>query len=192
MSDLSEKLQSLQMEMPGWCIAPTEELVLGYEKQFGLTLPPDYRAFLAEFGGCLVNASAPFQEPTPFGRNGIVDHFFGFMPEARSCCDVRANTARIEGAPDVVAIAGDLMGGMIWLKCTGIDTGNVYYYDHEQRASWPDERFNAHFSALSSDIENYLALRRQNQLPQKTAGYANLYRMAATFSGFVSSLERDA
>src|SRR5262245_23553786 len=96
----AEKLRLVGAEMPEWCIRPTQELVAEFEREFSLTLPADYRAFLCELGGCVLDASVPFQEPTPVGESALVHSFFGFMPEDRPAGDVRWNTRLIEGAPD--------------------------------------------------------------------------------------------
>ena len=131
----------LQLIIPEWALTPSEELVSEYEEQFRLRLPSDYREFLASYGGAQLDATCQFKEPTPFGSYTHVDEFYGFMPESRPASDVRWATELIDGAPDIVAIASDMMGGMIWLKCTGADMGYVYYNDPNQRWTWPDEWF---------------------------------------------------
>jgi SMI1/KNR4 family protein SUKH-1 len=187
----SEKLRRAGVEIPKWCIPPSEVLVSEFEREFCVTLPADYRAFLLEHGGCALNASVPFQEPTPVGDSAAVNYFFGFMPADRSSKDVRWNTRLIEGAPDIVAIAGDLMGGMMWLRCTGDATGAVYYHDGEQRSTWPDSTFRARFASLHPSLEAFLALRRNGGLRTKPKGYENVYLIARSFSEFLDALEAE-
>jgi hypothetical protein len=189
MTDFRAKFESLGAKMPSWCVRPSRELVTAYERQFGLSLPTDYSEFLSELGGCVLNATAPFQEPTPFGSEVLVEQFFGFMPQDRVALDVRWNTELIDGAPRVVAIAKVAMGDMLWLKCTGADAGYVYCHPAQQRRLWSDEKFRDRFPALSSDIEHYLLLRRERRLPAKKKGYEDVYQVAASFTEFVDALQ---
>lgn len=176
------------LELPDWCLAPSPDLVSSFEQQFSLSLPSDYREFLSTHGGSLANAECLFLEPTPFGEKACVSEFFGFMPSGREGSDVRWNTELIEGAPAVIAIASDLWGGMLWLKCSGSDTGHVYYHDPEQRWTFTDSDFYDRFPSLSPDIENYLELRRAGALPAKSKGYENVYLLGRSFSEFLASL----
>jgi hypothetical protein len=68
-SQFASTLASLGFELPEWCLPPSEPLVRGYEAQFALTLPADYREFLVHHGGVIGSASCAFQEPTPCGLN---------------------------------------------------------------------------------------------------------------------------
>jgi hypothetical protein len=159
-----------------------------YEKEFGLALPADYREFLASYGGVFLRARYPFAEPTPFGPTGGIDLFYGFMSaenRAHEFSGVHWNTRLIDGAPDVVAIGDGLMGGMTWLKCTGEDTGSVYYHDPQRRWSWSDAKFYEWFPNLAPSVEQYLRLRREHRLPTKRRGYENVYLIARSFSEFI-------
>jgi hypothetical protein len=101
-----------------------------------LELPDDYRDFLVEYGGFGVTGGAfcRCQEPTPCGNEAAIDTFLGFTSPERSD-NVVDQTEMIHGYPDVIAIGKDLMGNMIWLKCTGPDARYVYMYDHEARSA---------------------------------------------------------
>src|SRR5215831_14603808 len=134
-SAFAAKLQTLEVSPIPGRLEPSLQLVENYEKRFGLTLPADYREFLATYAGVSLRATYPFAELTPFGQWGMIDHFYGFTPHetgARKIWDVYWATEIIEGAPAVVAIGDDLMGGMTWLKCTGEDAGSVYFHDPQR------------------------------------------------------------
>lgn len=187
-SAFAEKAELLGVEVPTWRIEPTSLLVQAFEREYSLSLPEDYRDFLAVYGGVTLNATCSFLEPTPFGQIACIDEFYGFMPANRSSSDVRRNTEIIEGAPDVVAIAADQMGGMIWLKCIGEDRGYVYYHDPNQRWCWSDEEFYRRFPAMSPEIKEYLTLRGKQLLPKKPKGYENVYVLAKSFSELIGRL----
>jgi len=188
----ADVLRRAGVEMLKWRISPSEDLVKEFEREHQLVLPTDYREFLLEYGGCTLDASAPFLEPTPFGESAMVNRFFGFMPKDRPSLDLSWNTRLIEGAPDIIAIAGDLMGGMIWLGCTGALTGKVYFHDPEQRWTWPDKQFKSRFALLEPSIEAYLAQRRAGALPAKQRGFENVYLLANSFSSFLGALKPES
>jgi len=86
----------------------------------------------------------------------------------------------------VIAIGDNLGGEKFWLKCTGEDAGHVYIFDNQFRSAWTDERFFQMFPNLHPDIRKYLELRRQGKLPKKAQGYEHIYRVATSFSEFIS------
>ena len=175
--------------MPEWCLPSSERLVREYEGRFALSLPTDYREFLVHHGGVVGSAECAFQEQTPCGNATCVDSFYGFTRSDRHD-DIARATEMIEGAPDVVAIADNLMGAMFWMKCSGRDRGYVYMHDHEGRFAWPDEEFYVRFGNLSPTIKDYLILRKRGGLPEKPRGYEHVYRLATSFGEFIERLEK--
>jgi len=170
--------------------APSEDLVCGFEKHFGLTLPTDYRNFLVRYGGVSANVSCPFQEPTPCGNKAEIGRFYGFtLPDRRD--NVVYRTERADGYPDVIAIGDNLMGQEFWLKCLGWDAGHVYMYDNQGRSAWPDEMFYKMFSNLHVEIKKFLAIRREGKLPGKRRGYEHVYLLAKNFGEFIDLLKPD-
>ena len=187
-------MEMLKAEPLPWRAEPSLQLVENYEREFGVALPADYRAFLASHGGVSLSAQYPFAEPTPFGPRGEVAALYGFVPAGTSPAhrsrDVHWATWLIDGFPDVVAIADSFWGGMIWLKCTGDDGASVYFHDGERRhTNWRDADFYKRFPNLAPEIKKYLELRRNNLLPKKGRGYENLYLIAHSFSEFISVLQ---
>jgi hypothetical protein len=173
-SEFAAKLEILEVRPIPGRVEPALHLVESYERDLRLALPADYRAFLAAYGGVFLNAKYLFAEPTPFGPNGMIDQFFGFFPaRVHESSSVHWNTRLIDGAPNVVAIGADSMGGMTWLKCTGEDAGSVYFHDPQRRWSWPDAKFYEWFFNLDPSVEQYLRLRREHRLPTKRRGYEN-------------------
>lgn len=184
----ASKLALLGFKLPEWCFSPSAELVRDYEQRFALTLPADYRAFLVHHGGVVGSATCAFQEPTPCGTAACVDKLYGFTREDRHD-DVNRATEDIDGAPVVVAIGENLMGDMLWLKCSGRDCGSVYMHDHEGRFAWPDDMFYNQFPNLHQAIKDYLDLRKRAELPKKPTGYEHIYRVATSFTDFIERLE---
>ena len=139
--------------------------------------------------GGVGDATTPFQELTPFGPATVIDDFYGFTsPDHHG--NVIDATELIDGAPDVTAIGGNLMGSMFWLKCTGRNIGHVYMHDHEGRFAWTDRMFFESFPNLHPDIKRYLEARQQGKLPKKPKGYEHVYRLARSFTEFIECLER--
>jgi len=189
-SKFSHRLTELRFETTNRCIAPNEYLVKEYEDEFDLSLPDDYREFLVHHAGIEGTATCTVEEPTPFGDTIHVENFFGFSSE-NYLNDVYDKTDLIDGAPVIVAIADNVYGGHIWLKCLGQDRGSVYYFDHQKRNDWPDEWFYKHFPNLHPPIREYLDRRRNGTLPTKRKGYEHLYLLAQSFSGFIHKLKPD-
>jgi hypothetical protein len=182
------KLEALGYKRPEGFLPPSEELVAEYEKQFSLSLPPDYREFLVKHAGAEGTAICPFQEPTPVGKKAGIERFYGFTKEHP--VDIHRATEMIDGAPAVVAIAS-AAGGMIWLKCMGQDAGYVYFDDGDGRSAWPDEMFYEQFPGLAPEIKQYLEQRKEGKLPKKPRGYDHVYRLARSFTEFVEALQPD-
>jgi SMI1 / KNR4 family (SUKH-1) len=188
-SRFAAKLESLGFSLPGWCLPPTEQLVREYETRLGLTLPADYREFLVHHGGVDGSATCAFQEPTPCGDVTCIDTFCGFTRGDRHD-NVAQATELIDGAPDVVAIADNLMGAMFWLKCSGPDRDYVYMHDPEGRSAWSDQMFYDWYPSVHPTIKEYLAMRKRGELPKKPKGYHHVYRVAKSFTEFVDRLEK--
>jgi SMI1 / KNR4 family (SUKH-1) len=186
---IAAKMDETGFELPEWAVAPNETLVREFEDKFGLSLPEEYREFLVKHGGKFGGANCQFLEPTPCGKDTMIDCFYGFTKADRSD-NVTDATALIDGAPDVIAIGDNMMGAMFWLKCTGKDAGHVYMHDHQRRSGWADEQFMRMFPDLHPDIQEYLRLRKEGKLPEKPEGYEHVYRLSTSFTEFVLSLEK--
>ncbi|QDU20746.1 SMI1/KNR4 family protein [Urbifossiella limnaea] len=180
---LTTRLRELGFALPAEAVTPTLGLVRGYEEQFGLTLPKDYRTFLSKHAGVRGLASCPLLEPTPFGNAECIDYFFGFEPDGLADA-----TELIEGAPDVVALGYTPLGRMFWLFCAEPYRGHVFVHDHYGRSAWPDDEFRK-WPNLAPEIHHYLDLRRTGRLPPKPPGFENLYLAARSFTEFVERLE---
>lgn len=190
-SRFSSRLDALGFSLPKWCTPPTEELVAGYEEEFNLKLPEDYRVFLVHHGGVTGNAVCAFEEPTPCGLSTIIDRFYGFTSPDR-VDNVVSATRLIDGWPTVVAIGDNLLGAMFWLICTGPNANQVVMHDGEQRSLWSDELFQEMFPNLAEEIKEYLILRKNGRLPVKPKGYDHVYRLAPSFSEFIKRLKLPA
>jgi hypothetical protein len=167
------------------CEAPSKDAdknVDSIEKVIGVVLPDSYRRFLLECGGCWSDIFCPCAEPTPFGK----DHGIAGFHDAK---EVRNLVDSFITPRNMVTIATGHFAKYTCLSIAGIDRGWVYALDGEGRAWWSDETFEKRFNAMDGAIKEYLALRRQDQLPQKPAGYDHLYLLADNFDGFLSSCE---
>jgi len=193
MDEFAAKLASLGFELPKWQLPPSEALVVEFEKSFSLSLPTDYRGFLVKYGGFWSGDGAvcPCLEPTPCGDSAFIETFYGFTEPIRSD-NIMDATKMIDGYPDVIAIGDNILGGMLWLKCTGNDAGYVYMFDNQYRSNWPDEQFVEMFPNLAPAISQYLELRRKGKLPSKPKGYEHVYLVAKSFTQFMSRLEAGA
>lgn len=127
------------------------ERIERFERQFGLTLPADYKDFLLRNNG---------GEPTPDrlivpGWNGgstCVNRFFGFRDD--NDCDLEkiyVNSADYI-PPGFLPIAEDSGGNMLCLDVSGSQPGSILFWDHES----PHGDDPLHLHALAAGIEALL------------------------------------
>src|SRR5690606_33083072 len=74
------------------------------------------------------------------------------------------------------------------LSICGIDRGCVYALDGEFRAYMDDDEFWQRYPDLDPSIQEYLRARAEGELPQKPAGYENIYFLAESFDIFLNAL----
>jgi hypothetical protein len=184
------KLEALRYKPADWQMPVTEEFVATFEREYGLRLSAEYRAFLLGFGGWTGSATCGFLESlTPLGDGAWIDLFYGRMVPEYEVYDIRWATDSVGGAPDFVAVAaGGANGCMVVVRCGGPDDGYVYFFDRDRRSLWNDDVFSQMFPDLHPRIAEYLAQRRAGHLPPKPEGYESLYLLARGFNEFIERL----
>jgi hypothetical protein len=190
MEAIRAKLEALGYAPADWQLPVTEEFVTGFEREYGLRLPAEYRAFLLAFGGWTGSATCDFlEQPTPNGTGAGIDLFYGQMPPEYEVYDIRWATESVGDAPAFVAVAsGGMDGCMVVVRCGGPDDGSVYFFDADQRALWPDDEFRRMFPGLHPSIVAYLERRRAGLLPAKPEGYESFYLLGRGFIEFIDRL----
>lgn len=190
METVRTKLEALGYGPTEWQLPVTEEFVVAFEREYGLQLPTEYRAFLLAFSGWAGSATCDFlEQPTPLGDGGWIGLFYGNTVPEYHVYDIRWATNSVGGAPAFVAVAtGGMNGCMVVIRCGSQDDGYVYFLDADQRSLWADEDFHRMFPGLDTRIKEYLAQRRVKELPSKPEGYESLYLMARGFNEFIDRL----
>lgn len=185
--------QTFELEPISTRLPATESRIADFENHIGIRLPDDYRDFLSQFGGYLLNAEVPIYEPTPFGRTTSIQSFYGFFEDEDDCFyDIRYECDLAEGAPVAVPIAGGHLG-QIFIICEANDKldlshGAVYFWDGDNRSAWPDEVFEQRFPSLGPEIRNYLEQRKAGLLTKKPDALADFYKVGDSFSMFVNGM----
>jgi SMI1/KNR4 family protein SUKH-1 len=138
------------------------QMIRQIERQLDTALPDDYVEFLQDYG-CYAfdhHVTFTFQEKYPGGNKGVVNVFFGVDPG--ETYNLWSNYIDYQGRvpSNLLPIANDPGGNLICLSVTSEDKGTVYFWDHEEESSEEEE------------------LR-----------YANVYRVADSFTSFINSLE---
>ena len=111
------KLNALRYKPADWQLPATEEFVAEFEREYGLRLPVEYRAFLLAFGGWTGSATCDFLEPlTPLGTGAWIDVFYGRMVPKYEVYDIRWATNSVGGAPGLVAVAAGGANGCMVLE----------------------------------------------------------------------------
>ena len=179
------------LEMDGRLPA-TSARITEFETEIGSALPSDYRIFLTNYAGVRIDAVCPTLEPTPIGTEVLTDFFYGFFDFDHAGNSLSEKSAMAEGAPTVIPIASGPFGSQIFLFVSGERKGEVYCFDAEQRAFWPDGQFSRMFSNLSPDIKTYLELRRDDKLPSKPSGFTNFYKLANSFTEYLEACRTES
>lgn len=189
LSTFDAKLSALKQKPIPDRLQPTSSRIQEFEEHIGAKLPDDYRLFLTKFAGVSVSATCPIREPSPCGDEATIDLFYGFMPEEKGYNSLAENSDDADGAPVVIPIAGGAFGSQIYLILSGRLSGTVCFYDAQQRFFWTDAKFHSMFSNLAPNIEKYLELRKNDQLPRKPNGMENFYVIADSFTDFIESMK---
>lgn len=147
---------------------PPECDIRKIEEAIGVSLPQPYREFLANCGGWWRDISCPCQEPTPFGENHVITGF-------HDAAELHSLLTSMITPRNMVTIGYGHFAKYTCLSIAGVDHGAVYALDGEFRAFWGDDEFHERFNAMADSIKAYLELRRSDSLPDKPAGYENLY-----------------
>src|SRR4051794_27239627 len=84
------KLAALGYAPADWQLPVTEAYIADFERDYGLRLPAEYRAFLQECGGWVGSATCEFlEQPTPLASGASIDMFYGQMVREYEVYDVR-------------------------------------------------------------------------------------------------------
>ena len=162
--------------------APTEDEVRSVELQIGIRLPIAYRNFLLETGGgYLQDGIAECEEPTPFGEMNIGEFYpiTGIDRLLDSSITPR----------NMICIGGGNFGMTTCLSLVGLDHGHVYALDTEMRIYWNESDLSTR-PHLHESIVDFFRLRDCDELPGKSWGYDNCYRVAGSFEAFLAKLHR--
>jgi hypothetical protein len=109
------------------CAAASEESIAAFECERGLSLPPDYRAFLLSSPG-----GSPVADWSDFGQDGdVVGFIYGIHKGAEW---KRLSHAIAEFRHDLSAflpVAVSAGGNYFLLRLNEPDRGAIYFWDHE-------------------------------------------------------------
>jgi len=156
------------------------------EQRIGMKLPDDYRQFLEHHRDAFLPATQvfPFTEKTPFGETGMLDEL-----KTLDCF----NEDGIHLFEDVcmLIIGNNLLGYPTCLSLRPSSRGQVFYYDLQQRAFWPDSQFHSMFENLADSVKDYLEARSLGHLVSKEAGMESFYHVTDSFTAFQAMLQEE-
>lgn len=131
----------------------SEAAVKAFEKELGVELPADYRAFLKACNGGYLAGRFWYRPPDekepgwrdgPYGTEAGLDHVYGLRDD-EAHFDLRSTMEAYDFASDqprmpreVIPIADDPFGNGICLVIKGPRRGEIVFWDHEDEPD-PDE-----------------------------------------------------
>jgi hypothetical protein len=169
-----------------------------FENSIRAVLPADYRAFLVTFGGQILRRALRYDmtEATPWGRTGRVSRFLGLTDDP--ILDIEAAAAHYVGRiPDeTIPIGADPADNLVLLGVEGMMRNQVMFADHEHR------ELRRSVAAMATDLETEgedlrhmdvdAVIRRWRQrFGDNNFEYDNVYRVAPSFTAFLSHLAAD-
>jgi hypothetical protein len=159
-----------------------EEEIKGIEAYLHAPLPSDYRSFLSEIGGAVIDGLVSFrpltQLPTcePDG-NEPFSYFYGAECEGFDglLASIKLYRDQKRIPLDLIPIGANMFGDQMCLAIGGKDRERVFFWDHE------DER---------SELD-YWELHGPNASVPREFLYGNVYLVATSFDDFLARLVRD-
>ena len=146
-----------------------EEDIHALENQWHLTLPEDYKAFLMETNGGIVE----WEEKDAIHIEEInediyLEILYGIKTKGKSA-DIQTWMEMFEDEifPGSLLIGFDLMQGFIVLQCGGEDAG-VYYWDDAYNFKGSDDENNVYF--LADSFSELLKKGRYEGIEEPPAG----------------------
>ena len=157
----------------------TESEIAAFESTVGVTLPADYRDFIATIGPSSLDGWANCSYPTPFGSHGVSTLY--------PIQEVDALLTSLIVPRNMICIGSGDFGAFTCLSVCGLDRGAVYSLDGEMNY-YKEMDGPQQFYAGSPQAQEFYRLRDEGQLPERPFGYENCYHVADSFVGFLLAL----
>lgn len=180
--DYRQHLKGLGFHPKGGPASPATLLEL--ERQIGVPLPADYRAFLLTVGGGYLDSYAPCTAPTPFGERHSLTELYGAE-------DVIGLLYSAVTPRNMVCVGVGHNAATTCLSVAGLDHGQVFALDAKMRYFWDADTL-AGLPDLAPEIREFFRLRDAGELPERPWGYENCYHLADSFPEFVRKIPREA
>ncbi len=138
--------------------------VADLEKRLGFDLPTDYKNFLAQFNGAVINDGEFFVKG--LNEQILMDVLFGINLDNREL-DLEFWHKEYEGEiPEKSLIIGmDPGGGDILLINDGVENG-IYYYDHSYFFSQSSDELNTYY--IADSFTDFLSMMENEKLNEES------------------------
>lgn len=132
----------------------SEEIISNFERENRLTLPVDYKKFLLDSNGGVVNNNVII---LPRLGQLLIDSLFGLGQNNETDLQFWLNEFKGD-LPEKSLIIGSNAGGGFLLLCTEENCAGVYYYDHSYSFSASDDNENTYliYPSFSELIYNLI------------------------------------
>ena len=118
----------------------TDRDIANVERQLGVSLPPDYAAFLREHNGGHPEPSVfrVYDEEPPAGSSSYTERVLAFfLGLSRDEYNDLLDSAKFfenRVPPELLAVGRDVFGNLICLAVSGPNRGKIYWWFHEEEA----------------------------------------------------------
>ncbi|WP_166442557.1 SMI1/KNR4 family protein [Phragmitibacter flavus] len=150
------------------------------ESKIGVSLPPEYRDFIAFIGPGFLDGWVPCSYPTPFGSHGLTS--------LHSIIEVEELLDSLIVPRNMICIGSGDFGAFTCLSVCGLDRGAIYSLDGEMNY-YKDIADPQQFYSNSPNAIEFYRLRDEDQLPPRPCGYDNCYHITDSFANFLKALQ---
>lgn len=126
----------------------TENKVINFEQKYGLTLPEDYKKFLLNFNGGIVEKDKSNEiSVEDIDEKIVIDVLYGVdVANEKASIDYWMDSLSEDLLEDTVIIGDDLIQGLILIICSGENEG-VYYWNDSYHFENSDDEMNTYWIA---------------------------------------------
>ncbi|OEH81628.1 SMI1 / KNR4 family protein [Enterococcus rivorum] len=126
----------------------TENKVINLEKKYGLSLPEDYKKFLLDCNGGIVEKDSSNEiSVEDINEKIVIDVLYGIdTANEKANIDYWMDSLSDDLLENTVIIGDDLIQGLILIICDGENEG-VYYWDDSYHFENSDDEMNTYWIA---------------------------------------------
>ena len=132
------------------------------ENEFNISLPKDYKEFLAKNNGAIVHDGYFFVED--LGEFILMDTLYGVKTKSRSQDIIFKNREYIDDIPSESILIGRDLGGGWLLLIHDKENDGIWYYDHSYFFKQSSDELNTYF--ICETVAEFMQMLENTVMPE--------------------------